>query len=292
MTKIAVLGNRDGWSTNRLVEAFAKRTGKSLLIESRGLMANLEQGTVSCDDVNLGQLDAVVIKKLGSEYAPEHLDRLELLRFLHERGTPVFSAPLRIARTLNRLTCTITLRGAGIPMPPTFVTISVDDAVAAIKAYGRAVLKPLLSTKARGMRVIEAGADVRAAVREFKAEGNPILYIQKLIEIPERDLAIAFLDGNYVGTYARQRTDESAWNTTTHSGGRYASFHPSGAVVSLARRAQHLFGLEFTSVDVALTPDGPVVFEVSAFGGFRGLLEGCSIDAASLYADHVIARIS
>jgi ribosomal protein S6--L-glutamate ligase len=44
-------------------------------------------------------------------------------------------------------------------------------------------------------------------------------------------------------------------------------------------------------VDVAETADGPVVFEVSAFGGFRGLKEGCAIDAAQRFVDYVIERL-
>ena len=48
--------------------------------------------------------------------------------------------------------------------------------------------------------------------------------------------------------------------------------------------------MDFTTVDVALTADGPVVFEVSAFGGFRGASEGAGIDAAALYAEYALAR--
>jgi ribosomal protein S6--L-glutamate ligase len=52
-----------------------------------------------------------------------------------------------------------------------------------------------------------------------------------------------------------------------------------------------VFGLDFTSVDIAETDQGPVVFEVSAFGGFRGLLEGCNIDAAAAYAGHMVKEL-
>ena len=31
-----------------------------------------------------------------------------------------------------------------------------------------------------------------------------------------------------------------------------------------------------------------MVFEVSAFGGFRGLLDACGVDAAEAYAAHVV----
>ena len=55
--------------------------------------------------------------------------------------------------------------------------------------------------------------------------------------------------------------------------------------------AQEPFGLTFTCVDVAETSPGPVVWEVSAFGGFRGLREARDIDAADLYVRFVLEQI-
>ena len=40
------------------------------------------------------------------------------------------------------------------------------------------------------------------------------------------------------------------------------------------------------------TPDGAAVFEVSAFGGFRGLLDACGLDAAEAYADYVLEHLA
>jgi ribosomal protein S6--L-glutamate ligase len=106
----------------------------------------------------------------------------------------------------------------------------------------------------------------------------------------ERDYGLVFLGGEYLASYARVRAGAS-WNTTIHSGGFYEAFEPKPEVIELADRAQRLFGLDFTSVDVVVTPGGPLVFEVSAFGGFRGLKEGAGIDPASLYADYVLGKI-
>jgi ribosomal protein S6--L-glutamate ligase len=62
-------------------------------------------------------------------------------------------------------------------------------------------------------------------------------------------------------------------------------------LIALAHRAQALFDLDFTTVDMVETDDGPMVFEVSAFGGFRGIHDSSGIDAASVLADHVIAKV-
>jgi len=61
--------------------------------------------------------------------------------------------------------------------------------------------------------------------------------------------------------------------------------------MEVARKAQSLFDMAFTCVDVVETVDGPKVYEVSAFGGFRGLLESDGIDVAEMYVSHVLENI-
>lgn len=116
------------------------------------------------------------------------------------------------------------------------------------------------------------------------------MYIQRKINLPGRDLGMVFLAGDYLGSYARVPQSD-AWNTTIHSGGRYEAHTPPDDVIELAYRAQKLFNMDFTTVDVAETDTGPIVFEVSAFGGFQGAKDGIGIDAAALYVEHVMKEI-
>lgn len=286
--RIGVIGIAGGWSSELLADKVAERVGQRVLLDMQHARFDSVAGAVTCNDVNLCDLDAVILKKLGPVYSPAMLDRLELLSFVKHSGVRVFSDPEKMLRLIDRLSCTIALQSAGIPLPPTVITEDVDMAVDAVRQFGQAVLKPLYSTKARGMRVLEARAgDLAARIRAFQTEGNPVLYVQKLVDIPGRDLGVAFLGGKYLGGYARVRTNDS-WNTTTRDGGKYADASPSDELIALAHRAQDPFNLDFTVVDVVETDTGPVVFEVSAFGGFRGLQEGAGIDAASRYADYVL----
>ncbi len=287
--RIGVVGTSGGWSSELLADTVGRATGHRLLIEMDKVRLDLPSGRCLYEGTDLSTLDALIIKKIGAWYSPDLLDRLEMLRLLNERGLPMFSAPLRVLRVLDRLSCTITLQSGGVPMPPTTITEDVDHAVEAVREYGRAVFKPLYSTKARGMTVMEAGPDLRDLrdrVAAYKAD-HSILYIQKTIELEGgQDLGVVFLGGRYLTTYARCRTNGS-WNTTTADGGKYAPFEPPAEVIAMAERAQALFGLDFTCVDVALTASGPYVFEVSAFGGFRGILETSGLDAAQLLLEHV-----
>lgn len=289
--KIGVIGVADGWSSNRLADAMAQRTGSRHLIEMDHLVTDLESGKTRYNDDVLETFDALVVKKIGAAYSPMMVDRMEILRYLQHRGVKIFSSPRGMAMAMDRLSCTLTLKQGDLPLPPTIVTECLERAVEAVQEFGEAVLKPIYTSKARGMKVVSAADhDLPHKIAAFRDAGNAIIYIQKKMALPGRDLGLVFLGGNYIGTYARVSVNGS-WNTTTRSGGRYEAHEPAPELISLAEKAQRLFDLEFTSVDIAETSEGPVVFEVSAFGGFRGLLEASGIDAAELYADHVVGRM-
>ncbi len=306
MKKIGVVGIPQGWSTLRLLDALEQKTGFRLCIDMATVRLDLDTGKVFCRDADLTALDAVIVKKIAPNYSPDALDRMEILRFLHQKGVPVFSDPNSMFRLIDRLSGTTVLRLGGIPMPPTVITEDVEEAAGAVARFGKAIFKPLYSSKARGMTVIEDGPDTPEEIAGYKAAGNQVMYIQKMVShaAGHLDLGVSFLGGRYLATYARQGSG-SSWNTTTRAGGRYVPHSPSPEIIALAHKAlypeesrythkaQSLFpGMAFTCVDVVETPDGAAIYEVSAFGGFRGLLEACGIDAANAYADYVLERIA
>ncbi len=294
--EIAVVGIAGAWSTERMLDALEARTGHRVLIEMQHVVAELGSGgtRVSHRGRDLTTLDGVIIKKIAETYSPDALDRVELLRALAGCGVRVFSRPQTIATLIDRLSCTIKLQLGGIPMPATIVTESVDEARATVARFGGVIAKPLYTSKARGMLLLrEPGhegstseAELIATLHEFKRT-NDVMYLQQLVDIPGRDLGVTFLGGEYLATYARVRGSGS-WSTSTNSGGKYQAHQPSREIIELASKAQALFELDFTCVDVVETHEGPKVFEVSAFGGFRGLEDACGIDAAGAYADHAI----
>nr|WP_320167143.1 GAK system ATP-grasp enzyme [uncultured Methylophaga sp.] len=290
--KIGVIGIPGKWSTEILADAVQAKTGYRLVIDMSEVTLDLTQMQLMYRGTNLCELDGLIVKKISAEYSPSTLDRLEMLRVAEQQGVRVFSRVESMLRLIDRLSCTITLKNAGIPMPNTCITEDVEQAINTVKQYGEAVFKPLFSTKARGMTLInskQAESEIRQQVSDFK-QVNPVMYIQQKLNLSGQDLGLVFLAGNYLGTYARV-SQSDAWNTTIHSGGRYAAFEPSSEIIEMATQAQSLFNMDFTTVDVAITDNGPIVFEVSAFGGFRGVKEGCEVDAAALYVEHVLETI-
>ena len=275
-----------------MADAVEAHTGFRLVIDMQAVSLDLASQTLIYAGQDICNLDALIIKKIAGEYSPATLDRLELLRVAEAKGVRVFSGAEKILRLIDRLSCTVSLRNAGIPMPETVVTEDIETACKTVGNYGEVVFKPLYSTKARGMCVIKAAdgeAQVRKEIKKFQHD-NQMMYIQKKKDLNGQDFGMVFLGGEYLGSYARV-TGGDSWNTTIHHGGKYMPYEATPELIELGYRAQVPFKMDFTTVDVAITEEGPVIFEVSAFGGFRGAKEGIGIDAAGRYADYVLERL-
>lgn len=286
MKRIGVIGTAGGSSSERLATALQRRTGQRILIDMEETALDLAQQRVTARGLDLGQLDGLVLKKVGPAYSPNLGYRLETLEFLESRGVRMFSPPKAIRRALDRLSCSAVLRGGDIPMPATIVTEDVLEAVASVQHYGAAFLKPLLSSKGRGIRLVYDGEDVLDDIEAFKDLGNPILYVQQRVEISGSDVCVAFLGGEYLGAYSRGHDPHERRISR-----KYQRCDPSEELIELARRAQSLFQLDLTYVELIETAQGPLVVDVSAFGEFRSLLDICGVDACERLADYVIDHL-
>jgi tetrahydromethanopterin:alpha-L-glutamate ligase len=289
--RIAVVGQPQAWSTERLAAAL-RQAGASCVVVDLGTCAiRLPDRAVYHEGRPLA-VEAVVVKKIGDTAGGWAVrERLQILRHLEASGVPVWSGPDRIEAAVDRARMTVELVRAGLPVPETVITEDVGEASAAVERFGSAVLKPLFTSKGRGMQRLDPSLDLPKLLARH-AEQNPgPFYLQRFVKHPGRDLGVAVLDGEYVGAYWRIAGHDQ-WMTTILAGGRYERADPPVEVVDLARRAAKHFGLLFTGVDLVESSDGYRVLEVSAFGGFRGLLDGCGIDAAPLMAAAVVRRVA
>jgi len=213
-----------------------------------------------------------------------------MLRHLEASGVPVLSAPDHLHVAVNRYRMTCELVRAGLPVPPTAITEDLDEAAAAVERFGTAVLKPLFTSKGRGMRRLEPSRELRGELEAHRDAGLGPFYLQRFVKHPGRDLGVAVLDGMCIGAYWRVARHDQ-WMTTILSGGCYEKAEISADLAAMAVAAARHFGLIFTGVDLIEDSDGRFnVLEVSAFGGFRGLLNGCGVDAAPMLADVVLRR--
>jgi ribosomal protein S6--L-glutamate ligase len=289
--RVAVVGQPGGWSTERLAEALRSSGAEARVIDLAACSLRLPDPRLFHRGEPVEGIAGAVVKKLGDTADGWTVrERVNLLRHLDASGVPVLSAPDRLEVAVNRYRMTLELARAGLPVPETLIAEDVDEVAAGVERFGSAVLKPLFTSKGRGMQLLDPATDARAALARHRQEGLGPFYLQRFVKHPGRDLGVAVLDGRYVGAYWRL-AEEGRWMTTVRAGGRYERAEPPAEAIGLAVRAALHFGLVFTGVDLIEGPDGRfTILEVSAFGGFRGLLDGCGVDAAPLLARLVLRR--
>jgi len=289
--KLAVVGQPGAWSTERLADALRAAGAEATVVDLAACSLRLPDRRLFHRGAPLDGLDGAVVKKLGDTAdgwgVPE---RIGMLRHLEASGVPVLSAPDRLHVAVNRYRMTCELVQAGLPVPPTTITEDVDEAVSAVSRFGTAVVKPLFTSKGRGMRRLEPTRELRGELESHRDAGLGPFYLQRFVKHPGRDLGVAVLDGRCIGAYWRVAAGDQ-WMTTILSGGHYEKADIAPETEAMAVAAARHFGLVFTGVDLIEDPDGRfTVLEVSAFGGFRGLLKGCGVDAAPMLADVVLRR--
>ena len=286
---IAVVGQPGAWSTERLAEALRASGATASVVDLAACSLRLPDRRLFHRGEPIEKLDGAVVKKLGDTADGWGVqERIGMLRHLEASGVPVLSAPDRLHVAMNRYRMTCELVLAGLPVPETTVTEDIDEAAAAVERFGSAVLKPLFTSKGRGMRRLEPSRDLRAQLESHQEDGLGPFYLQRFVKHPGRDLGVAVLDGRCIGAYWRVAAADH-WMTTILSGGRYEKADLDPETEAIAVRAARHFGLVFTGVDLIEDSDGRFnVLEVSAFGGFRGLLNGCGVDAAPMLAGLVV----
>jgi ribosomal protein S6--L-glutamate ligase len=290
LMKIWVAGMPGGWSSERMTSTLSKLKIETFLFPLSECTLNLKTGVVSWEGEDLSGLDGIVVRKLGDSVDPLTPFRVNLLHQLSSRGVRVFSSPQAIEEANDRYRMSLKLSQAGVPIPETVVTESVDEAARVVERWEKAVLKPLFTSKGRGMLLLDSEEAYRLTLKHWQDEQKFPFYLQKYI--PARyDIGVALLGKQILGAYQRVAPDHDAWQTTIRSGGHYEPFSPNSEVAEFACRAADPFGLDFTVVDIVPCGEEYLVYEVSAFGGFSGLW-ACGIDAASIYANYILVHLS
>lgn len=292
--EVAIIGIPGAWSSEILKESLENLSNETREIKSEifavgDIHYDVNTNKAYINGKDLESFSAIIIKKLG-DYSPKILDWLDILSNIEDKGVPFFSSPKKLRNMISRIGCTRNLATHQIPIPPTLISENSSLALDWIQQREGAVFKPNFSTKARGMKVLKKG---EATLEELDTLKNKygLLYLQELVELPGEDYGIVFSGEDYIGTYARVGSKDS-WNTTTQDGGHYQSYEPTEEVLAIAKKARAIFDLDFCCVDIAITNLGPIVFEVSAFGGFKGMYQGLGINSASLLSEYILNKIN
>jgi ribosomal protein S6--L-glutamate ligase len=260
---------------------------QSFVFSASDVAHDVGASSVTLGGEDLSTCAGIVVKKLGDQSDPWGRMRLHALRALEHSGVRVFSRVDVIDAAMDRYRMTMQLVAAGLPVPRTLAVTSAASLGDAVAELGDCVVKPVYTSKGRGM--VRIDARIPGGLAGLPSDMTPCL-VQEFVPAPGRDIGATVVGGRFVGAFYRLAA-EGAWITTTERGGTYAPCDLPPAGVEVAEAATRAFGLDYTVVDLVECDGGFLVYEVSAFGGFRGLLTATGTDPSIAYSAYVRSQL-
>ncbi len=293
--RVAILAarQRGGWHTDQLCRALAGRGHEGRVLPYEALVAHLGgAGTasgVAADGEDIGACAAVLARIIPAGSLEQIVFRVDALHALEERGIPVINSPRAIERTVDKLWTTALLERAGLAVPETVVCDTADGALAAFRALGDVIVKPLFGSMGLGMvRVSEEEMAFRVFHTLETIRG--VYYLQRAIDHAGCDVRAFVVGGRVIGAIERSAP---GWKTNLARGGRARARTLSADWAELALSAARAVGADYAGVDLLPARDGTVyVVEVNGIPGWRGLQEATSIDVAASIVEHLIRRLA
>jgi RimK family alpha-L-glutamate ligase len=292
--RVAILSARTGWHTDELCRALDARGHVGRVVPYEALVARLGTAgpaspTLTADGEELVAADAVLARIIPGGSLEQIIYRVDALHWLERRGTLVLNSPRAIERCVDKFYTSALLQEAGLPTPETVVCERPEDAIAAFRALGDAVVKPLFGSMGLGMVRV---TDADTAWRVFRAIEaiRGVYYLQRTIDHGGVDVRAFVVGGRVVGAIERRAAD-GGWRTNISRGGAARPLALPPEWEALAVRAARAVGADYAGVDLLPARDGPVyVLEVNGIPGWEGLQHATALDVAGTIVDHLVAR--
>ena len=282
--QLGVFGNHDSWYVAELSRIGQQRGHVMHRLYFEQLYAHVETGRVSwqCGEQDLKLLDAILVRTMPPGTLEQVVARMDILAGLEAVGVRVLNPPKSLECAVDKYLTTQRLAMAGLPVPKTVVCENSETALLAFDQLGRdVVVKPLFGAEGRGiMRV----SDPELALRAFRTleRLGAVLYLQQFVAGPGFDIRILLLDRQLVGSMKRvPKPGDFRANISQH--GTAVLHVPTDRELHLARESAHVTGSIFAGVDLMYDEFGePLVIEVNAVPGWRGLQKACDVDVPGM----------
>jgi len=293
--QVAILSARSGWQTDELCRALAERGHAGRVLPYEGLVARLGAAPGGARGLTSGgsalfDADAVLARIVPQGSLDQIIYRVDALHWIERRGVRVMNSPRAIERSVDKFYTTALLQDAGLPTPETVVCEGADEAMAAVRSMGDAILKPLFGSMGHGMVRV---SDPDVAFRVIKAldQVRAVFYVQRAVDHGGCDVRVLVVGGRAIGAIERTAA-AGEWRTNVSRGGAARPLALPPAWERLAVRAAAAVGADYAGVDLLPSREGTVfVLEVNAVPGWQGLQQAIGVDVAAAIVDHLVALI-
>ncbi|MHA1948652.1 MAG: ATP-grasp domain-containing protein [Candidatus Thorarchaeota archaeon] len=240
---------------------------------------------ISQDGIDLSKLELLFVLDIGANDIGTFFNRVGLLSALTEMGVRIVNSVSSILLMRNKAETMRRLISAGLPVPETLITESIDDAASFVRSHFPCVLKPITGFGGLGVQLIEREFDLENIYDYLKFHsqmfGKGAYLLQEYVKSPGYDIRALVLDNEVITTM--QRVGGDGITNNIHSGGVPGKNTIDVTDLSL-RSAKSVKGY-IVGVDIIPDQDGNLwVLEANATPGWNGLQQVTDYDISERIA--------
>lgn len=285
--KIGILSRKaELYSTARLVDAAKNRGHKVYVIDPLRCYMDItsHKPAIYYKGEKLEGFDAI-IPRIGASitfYGTAVVRQFEMM------GVYSINESVSISRARDKLRSLQLLARKGIGLPVTGFAHSTqftDDLISMVGGTPL-VVKMIEGTHGAGVVLAETQKTAQSVIQAFRKLKANILIQEYIKESNSSDIRCWVLGPKVVASMLRQGP-EGEFRSNLHQGGTARKIKITPEERSTAIRAAKIMGLHMAGVDMLRSNHGPVVMEVNASPGLKGIENITDIDVADLVINYI-----
>ncbi|MDD2614180.1 MAG: tetrahydromethanopterin:alpha-L-glutamate ligase [Methanosarcina sp.] len=318
-----IITDPEDWTARALTVAAEKKGFSPFVLDLRAAEVSMSSATeelaakkstavFKVGDVKLCDLDAIIVRDAGAGAFEGVSFRFDILRELEAEGIPVVNSPEAIRDAANKYHTSYLLAKTGLPVPETIAVQNVEAALRVISRFEDAIIKPVFGYKGKDIARVKGGeiqfSDRKVESSSLEAilskllEERGMLYIQKFIENPGRDIRAFVVGGTAIGAIYRNAASGS-WVNNLSQGGNADRCVLTEEQKELAEKAALAIGTTFAGVDIIegfaekidkeieIKPnqieEKPQILEVNGTPSGKGIFDAWGINPAEYIINYI-----
>lgn len=223
------------------------------------------------------QFDAI-IPRIGAKVTKHGVS---IVKQFEINGTFSSARSLSIARARNKVRSLQIMSQKGIPIPETIFSIDPDTIEEQIELLGGApvIIKIQEGTHGLGVILAESQKSAKSIIDTFYKMDTSIFLQKYIAESNGEDIRI-FVVGDKVVASMKRISSQEEFRSNVHRGGKTEKIKLTKKEEEIAINAAKHLGLGVAGVDLIRSNKGPLLIEVNASPGLRGIEAATGINIA------------
>ncbi len=231
---------------------------------------------IGAEDIT-GEFDAI-IPRIGTKVTRHGS---AIVKQFEMNGIFSTARSLGITRARNKVRTLQIMARKGIPIPETLFSINPDNIEDQIRLLGGppVVIKLQEGTHGLGVILAESKKSAKSIIDTFYKMDTSILLQQYIEEAKGEDLRLIVV-GNKVVAGMKRKSDLDEFRSNVHRGGETEKVTPTQKEIFIALSASRYLGLGVAGVDLIRSNKGPLLLEVNASPGLKGIEAASGVNVA------------